>query len=252
MPICKVISHRGANRVAPQNTIPAFKKSLEIGCDGFETDIHLTVDGYPVVCHNYTIDETSDGNGNIKDKTLEELRRYDFGSYFNEEFAGTQLPTLEEFLEVSKSGDIEIMNIEIKPPLDGNMEIVSKTIDAVKKFGLFDRLLISSFSHEVLVECKKVDPNCKTGFLYSPDKKICYAKMIFNYVKFAKEIKADYLHPHFSLVTKRYVKKLHENGIKVNVWTVNKPETAIRLLKCGVDGLITDLPDMCNALIAKK
>lgn len=248
---CKVISHRGANKVAPQNTIPAFEKSLEIGCDGFETDIHLTADGYPVICHNYTIDETSNGNGEVRSKTLEELRTYDFGSYFSEEFAGTKLPTLEEFLEVSAKGDIEIMNIEIKPPLDGNMEIVGKTIEAVKAKGLFDKLLISSFDPKVLVECKKIDPNCKTGFLYAPNKSFFYTQMLFGYVKFAKKIKVDYLHPHFLAVTKTYVKKLHKNGIKVNVWTVDKPEIAEKLLKFGVDGLITDLPAMANELVQK-
>lgn len=248
---CKVISHRGANKVAPQNTIPAFEKSLEIGCDGFETDIHLTADGYPVICHNYTIDETSNGSGEVRSKTLEELRTYDFGSYFHEKFAGTTLPTLDEFLDLSARGDIEIMNIEIKPPLDGNLEIVGKTIEAVKEKGLFEKLLISSFSHEVLVECKRIDPECKTGFLYAPNKAFFYKTMLFGYVKFAKQIKADYLHPHFSCVTRSYVKNLHKNGIKVNVWTVNKPETAIRLLKYGVDGLITDLPAMANDLVER-
>lgn len=248
---CKVISHRGANRVAPQNTIPAFEKSLEIGCDGFETDIHLTADGHPVICHNYTIDETSNGSGEVGSKTLEELRSYDFGSYFSEEFAGTKLPTLEEFLDISAKGDIEIMNIEIKPPLDGNMEIVGKTIEAVKAKGLFDNLLISSFDPNVLVECKRIDPNCKTGFLYAPNKLFFYKQMLFGYVKFAKKIKADYLHPHYFAVTKSYVKNLHKNGIKVNVWTVDKPEVAIKLLKYGVDGLITDLPAMANELVEK-
>ena len=66
-----IIAHRGANQVAPQNTIEAFKKSIEIGCDGFETDIHLTKDGIPVVCHNFTIDETSTGKGAIKNMTFE-------------------------------------------------------------------------------------------------------------------------------------------------------------------------------------
>lgn len=248
---CKVISHRGANKVAPQNTIPAFEKSLEIGCDGFETDIHLTADGYPVICHNYTIDETSDGKGEVRTMTLEELRTYDFGSYFSEEFKGTKLPTLEEFLDVSSKGDIEIMNIEIKPPLDGNLEIVAKTIDAVKEKGLFDKLLISSFSSEVLVECKRIDPNCKTGFLYAPNKPHFYKTMLFGYVNFAKKIKADYLHPHFAAVTRSYVKKLHKNGIKVNVWTVDNPKIAVKLLKYGVDGLITDLPAMANELVEK-
>ncbi len=248
---CKVISHRGANKVAPQNTIPAFEKSLEIGCDGFETDIHLTSDGYPVICHNYTIDETSDGKGEVRSKTLEELRTYDFGSYFSKEFEGTKLPTLDEFLDLSAQGDIEIMNIEIKPPLDEDLSIVAKTITAVKEKGLFDKLLISSFSPDVLVECKKIDPNCKTGFLYAPNKPFFYKQMLFGYVKFAKKIKADYLHPHYFSVTKSFVKNLHKNGIKVNVWTVDDPKIATKLIKYGVDGLITDLPAMANELVDK-
>ena len=248
---CKVISHRGANREAPQNTLPAFRKSIEIGVDGFETDIHLTKDGIPVVCHNYTIDETSSGQGDINDLTLEELLTYDFGAYFHEKFKGTKIPTLEEFLALCEGADIEIMNIEIKPPRDGNMEIVAKTIDAVKAHGLFEKLLISSFDPNVLVECKKVDPNCKTGFLYAPNKTFFYKQMLFGYVEFAKKIKADYLHPHYFAVTKTYVKRLHKNGIKVNVWTVNKPETANKLLKMGVDGLITDVPQTVNALVER-
>ncbi len=248
---CKVISHRGANREAPQNTLPAFKKSIKIGVDGFETDIHLTSDGVPVVCHNYTIDETSNGQGEIKSMTLEQLRTYDFGSYFHEKFKGTTLPTLEEFLSLCETADIEIMNIEIKPPLDGNMEIVEKTINAVKAHGLFDKLLISSFDPNVLVECKRVDPLCKTGYLYAPNKTHFYKTMLFGYVNFAKKIKADYLHPHYFAVTKLYVKRLHQNGIKVNVWTVNKPETVNKLLKMGVDGIITDVPQMVNALVER-
>lgn len=248
---CKVISHRGANKQAPQNTIPAFEKSIRIGVDGFETDVHLSKDGVPVVCHNYTIDETSDGKGEISALTLEELKSYDFGSYFHDNFKGTTLPTLEEFLTLCESADIEIMNIELKTPLNGEKDIVAKTIEAVKAHGLFDKLLISSFSPELLVECKRIDPACKTGFLYSPDRKIAYRQMIFNYVGFAKEIGADYLHPHYSMVTKHYCKKLHENGIKINVWTVDKPETAVRMLKCGVDGIITNVPDSVKAVIAR-
>ncbi len=246
---CKVISHRGANKRAPQNTLPAFEQSIKIGVDGFETDIHLTADGVPVVCHNYTIDETSTGKGEIRSKTLEELETYDFGSYFHEKYKGTKIPTLEEFLALCETAKIEIMNIEIKPPLDGNMEIVKKTIDAVKAHGLFDSLLISSFDANVLVECKNVDPECKTAFLYSPDKKFFYKTMLFGYTGFAKKIKADYLHPHFATVTKHYVSKLHKNGIKVNVWTVNDVKVAKYLLWCGVDGLITDLPDVMNELV---
>ena len=250
MALCNVISHRGANKYAPQNTMPAFKKSIEIGIDGFETDVHFSSDGHIVICHNYTVDETSNGMGNVSDMTLERLRELDFGSYFSDEFKGTQLPTLEEFLELCKDDSVKVMNIEIKEPKDGKKDIADKTIEIVKDFGLFDKLLISSFDPEIIIRCKEVDPECKTGFLYSPDRKITYTKMILGYVDYAKEIGADYLHPHYSLVNAKYVEKLHENGIGVNPWTVDDKDTAVKLLSYGVDGIITNVPDVMNKIIA--
>ena len=77
---CKIIAHRGANKKAPQNTLPAFRLAVEEGADGFETDVHLTKDGRAVICHNYTIDATSDGRGAIADYTFDELRLFDFGA----------------------------------------------------------------------------------------------------------------------------------------------------------------------------
>ena len=251
---CNVISHRGANRVAPQNTIEAFKRSIEIGCDGFETDIHLTKDGIPGVCHNFTIDETSTGKGAIKNMTLEELRQYDFGSYKGPEFKGIKIPTLDEFLEVSKSmGDkMKVMNIEMKSEKFGEAgtELAEKTIDAVKNHGLFDKLLVSSFDPAILVVCKKVDKNCKTGLLYSPDN-IISLKIAPRPVSFAREIGADALHPLYIYVTRLYVERAHRAGIQVNPWTVNKESTAKHLLKLGVDGLITDEPGLMNKVIGK-
>jgi glycerophosphoryl diester phosphodiesterase len=247
---CNVISHRGANKYAPQNTMPAFRKSIELGIDGFETDVHFSADGYIVICHNYTVDETSNGMGNVADMTLERLRELDFGSYFSDEFKGTQLPTLKEFLDLCQDDSVKVMNIEIKEPKDGKKDIADKTIEEVKANGLFDKLLISSFDPEIIKRCKEVDPACKTGFLYSPDRPITYTKMLLSYVEYAKELGADYLHPHFSLVNAKYVAKLHENGIGVNPWTVDDADTANRLLSYGVDGIITNVPDVMNKIIA--
>lgn len=251
---CNVISHRGANLVAPQNTIEAFKKSIEIGCDGFETDIHLTKDGIPVVCHNFTIDETSTGTGAIKDMTLEELRQYDFGKYKGPEFEGVKIPTLDEFLEVSKEmGDkMKVLNIELKSEKFGEagVELAQKTIDAVKNHGMFDKLLISSFDPAILVVCKKVDKECKTGILYSPDKLIGM-KISTHPVRFAREIGCDALHPFFMYVTRLYVERAHRAGLMVNPWTINKEHTAKHLIKLGVDGLITDDPGLMNKLLGK-
>ncbi len=251
---CNVISHRGANLVAPQNTIEAFRKSMEIGCDGFETDIHLTKDGIPVVCHNFTIDETSTGTGFIKDMTLDELRQFDFGKYKGPEFEGVKIPTLDEFLSLSEEmGDkMKVLNIELKSRVFGaaGTELAEKTISMVKEHGLFDKLLISSFDPAILVVCKKVDKECKTGLLYSPDKRIG-RKIALRPVKFAKEIGADALHPFHMLVTHGYVERAHKAGLQVNPWTVNKESVAKKLLSFGVDGLITDDPGLMNRIIGK-
>ena len=141
----KIIAHRGANKKAPQNTMPAFIKAIEENADGFETDVHLTRDLVPVICHNYTIDATSDGVGEISSYTLEELKKFDFGSYFSEDFKGVTLPTLEEFLTEAAKSNGEIINLELKCPREGMTLLVEKTLDTVKEIGCLDRVLISSF-----------------------------------------------------------------------------------------------------------
>ncbi len=245
----KVIAHRGACANAPQNTLPAFEKAIELGSDGFETDVHLTCDGHPVICHDYNIDETSNGKGTITKMTLEEFKSYDFGSYFNEDFKDTKGPTLEEFLTLCEKNDqAKVLNIEIKPSLEDDMTIVKKTIDAVKEHGLFDRLLISSFSTKMLLEAKKIDSRCKTAFLYSP-KDTIFIKVSLSAARFAKSLKLSALHPYFLTVTHRYVAKAHQLGIKVNVWTVNKEKDIRRMIKCGVDGIITDYPEKVKAIL---
>lgn len=238
----KIISHRGANKYAPQNTLPAFKKSIQLLADGVETDVHMTKDGVPVICHNYTINDTSNGMGTIASYTLEDLKKFDFGAYYSSTFRGTEIPTLDEFLELIASSDIEIMNIELKKPRANETDIVKKTIAAVKAHGLFDRLLISSFSSTLLTEAKKLDPRCKTGYLYSPNNFYSPFQLL-NPIGFAKKIGADALHPMDIYVGPLYVKMAHAQGIKVNVWTVNSDFAIKRLIKCGVDGIITDCPD---------
>ncbi|MCQ2463027.1 MAG: glycerophosphodiester phosphodiesterase [Clostridia bacterium] len=246
-----VIPHRGANVYAPQNTLPAFEKSLEIGVDGFETDVHVTKDGVPVICHNYTVDETSNGKGEISSMTLSELRELDFGAYFSPRYKGTKIPTVDEFLSLVEKSDIPLMNIELKSPKQAESEIVSLTINAVKEHGLFDRLLISSFDPKLLIEAKKIDRNCKTGFLYSPDKSIAL-KMFRQPVEFAKSIGADALHPYEYFVLKEdYVKAAHDAGIMVNPWTVDSDKSIERLISFGVDGIITNRPDVVKGLIYK-
>lgn len=247
-----VISHRGANIYAPQNTLPAFEKSIAIGVDGFETDIHITKDDKLVLCHNYTIDETSNGKGSIAEMTLEGLEHYDFGSYFSPKFKGTKIPTIDEFLSLVERTDISVLNIELKSPGETETAIVKETISRVKAHGLFDRLIISSFDPKLLIEAKEIDETCKTGFLYSPTKSITYKnKLISRPVEFAKSINADALHPLYIFVDERYVENAHNAGLMVNPWTVDSVRSIEKMIKSGVDGIITNFPDVVNGILEK-
>ena len=250
MPDIKIISHRGANKYAPQNTLPAFERSLQLGVDGFETDVHMTKDGVPVICHNYTINATSNGMGSISSFDVEDLRKFDFGSYYSPQFKGTKIPLLDEFLDLVASSDIEIMNIELKSPRERETGIVEKTIEAVKAHNLFKRLLISSFDSKLLVEAKKIDSRCQTGYLYCPNHMDVPVAMI-NPVAAAKKIGADALHPMDIYVSPLYVKLAHKAGIKVNVWTINSENKIRKMIKYGVDGIITDCPDRVRSVMNK-
>ena len=246
--IPNIIAHRGAKACAPQNTIPSFERAVSDLADGFETDVHLTKDGIPVICHNYDIDETSDGTGFIEKMTLEELRAFDFGSWYGEEFRGTTIPTLNEFLAVAQKADIKVLNIEIKRPPSRLKELVEKTLAAVEEYGLTDRLIISSFSVQILRYVKQCAPSVPTGFLYpSNNPSACYP--VVWPAAMVRFTKCNAIHPIHNLVGAPLVKWAHKKGLAVNVWTVNEEEDIKRLLLLGVDGLITDNPAFVREVI---
>lgn len=238
---CKVIAHRGSNKTAPQNTLPAFRQAIAENADGFETDVHMTKDGKLVICHNYTIDATSDGRGNITDYTLGELKKFDFGAYFSADFKGTPLPTVDEFLELVGPTQAEVINIELKSPKQKETGMVAKTLDAVKAHGLLDRCLISSFDPRILKEVKALDPRCRTGFLY-PTIQASACHFVYDPFPIVRSIGADFIHPMSVVVNPMLVKLAHKKGLGVNVWTVDDEKTVRNLEAMGVDGIITNCP----------
>lgn len=245
----KVIAHRGANHYAPQNTVPAFQKAIEIGVDGTETDVHATKDGHIVICHNDTVDETSNGKGKIVDYTFEEIRKLDFGTKFSDKFIGTMLPTLREYLEVmSEDKNLSVINVEIKPNKKERHLLVAKTIELSKEMGLFDKLLISSFDYKMLIEAKKFDPKCKTAFLYPTYAEALKGNDYFP-IHRAHRIKCDAIHPHKNFITKHGTEVAHKMGMDVNVWTVDEEKDVKRLVAIGVDGLITNTPDKVKNML---
>ena len=237
-----VIAHRGANRYAPQNTLDAFRKAIEQKADGVETDVRITKDGHLVLCHNSTIKATSDGSGKVNEKYLGELFNYDFGSWYGSKFENTAIPTLDEFLREMKESGAGLIDIELKRDKRGE-NIVSRVIEKVRKYSLEDNVLISSFDTNLLQLAKKIEPRVKTGRLY-PIFGNDVATKLGDPVRNAYKNGYDFLLPFRNYFNEEVVKHAHEYGIKVMPWTVNKIEMIAKFKSWGVDGIITDYPDV--------
>ncbi|MDR3314027.1 MAG: hypothetical protein LBS96_06175 [Oscillospiraceae bacterium] len=235
-----VISHRGANKEAPENTLPAFRRSLALAVDGFENDVHLTKDGHLVVCHDDSVDRTSNGTGLIADHTLAELRTLDFGGWFAPAFAGTQIPTLEEFYELCDG--LKVIDVEIKRAPDGSTAAADGVIRLAKDFGLFDRLLISSFDMDMLQACTACDPLTRTAYLYHDIEEPLVEELHDDLGAFAQKYHLAAYHPFVGFVSQSYIEECHSHGVQINPWTVNQPHALERLRDWGADGVITDLP----------
>jgi len=242
-----VISHRGANRLAPENTLAAFKKALEFGVDGFENDVHMTRDGHLVVCHDDTVDRTSDGSGLICEKTLDELRALDFGGWFSPEFAGEKIPTLEEFFALC--GPLKVINVEIKRAPDGSPAAAPAVVRLARQMGCFDRLIVSSFDMDMLQACLAEDAGTRVCFLYAPISGDVCDEVAADPVGFARQYGLYAYHPFAILVSQEYIDECRAAGVVVNAWTVNQ-DYGIELLRdWGVDGIITDEPALAMRII---
>lgn len=229
-----VFAHRGASKLYPENTLPAFKKAIEFGVDGIELDVQLTKDGHVVVIHDEQIDRTSDSNGWVKDKTLKELKSLDFGSWFSEECKDIRIPTFREVLELLSSWkgtlDVELKNGPIICP-----GIEQKVINLIKEYSFENRTIISCFNHNSLVECKKIEPKIKTGIIYIAG--------IYNPWEYAKRIKADAIHPLYYNMLPEVVNGCKENHIEMNYWTIDDPKYIKAAYSLNVHGIITNVPD---------
>jgi len=241
-----VISHRGANRLAPENTLAAFRKALEFGVDGFENDVHMTADGHLVVCHDDTVDRTSNGTGLICEQTFEQLRQLDFGGWFSPEFAGEKIPALEEFFELC--GPLKVINVEIKRAPDGSTASAPAVVRLAKEMGVFDKLIVSSFEMDMLQACLAEDSRARVCYLYSPHSDEC-EEIVDDPAGFAKEYGLYAYHPFVMLASKDFIDECHEAGIVVNPYTINQAHGINALRDWGADGIITDEPELAMRLV---
>lgn len=158
-----LVGHRGIRALYPENTLLSFEKALEMHFDLIEFDVHFTKDKVLVVCHDATLDRTTNSTGAIRDKTLEEIKQVDAGVRKGAEFAGQRIPTLREVLELMVSAPYEVLlNVEIK---DYDHEVVDATIAMLKEFGMDQRSVLACFNAEVIAYIQSAHPDMRTqGF----------------------------------------------------------------------------------------
>jgi len=228
-----VIAHRGASLVAPPNTLTAFRAALQCKADGVELDVHLTSDGVPVVMHNATVDETTDGHGCIDEMTLKDIKRLDAGRSFGETHVGEPVPTLREVLE--DLGDQMLVNIELKGQRRGrNKALAAAVAQVVQETRTASQVWVSSFQPYLLHAFSRFAPGIPRGLLYSP--------MSLGLPWLVPFTPFEALHPHFSLVQAWSVRLAHRLGLRIAAWTVDRPALIQRMARLGVDAIITNDP----------
>lgn len=240
-----VIGHRGASAYFPENTISAFRAAYEMGAEMIELDILLSKDGVPVAIHDETLDRTTNGKGLVADYSLEELRKLDAGLWFGEEHAGEQIPTLEEVLEFAK-GKIAL-NIEIKTEavtdvLSGGIE--EKALSLVKKYGMEDYVLFSSFDYRAISHLKQLDVDISAALLYEKSQSAGRTPS-----ELIQDYEADAFNCSRRQFSKRWAQDTEEHNIPVFVYTVNNKRHMEKVIKQGASGIFSDKPDLLRQVV---
>lgn len=239
----KIYAHRGYSGKYPENTMLAFRKAAETGCDGMELDVQLTKDGKLVVIHDETVDRTTDGTGFVRDYTYEELARLDAGAVKGGAFGFQTIPLFEEYCAWA-AGEKLVTNIEIKSNVFYYEGIEEKTVSMVRSFGLEDRVVVSSFNHMSLVRIRQLAPELPIGALVSQS-------VIGNIGYYCEQFQIPFYHPNVKILTKEIVEECRTRGIGINTWTINDMETLERVCEWGCDELITNYPESCGRCLGR-
>lgn len=237
---CRNYSHRGFSGKYPENTMLAFEKALEAGCEGMEFDVHFSRDQQLVIIHDEAIDRTSGQHGLVKDMTYEELCQVDFSYRFSGQFGFQKIPTLREYLELVKDRDI-ISNIELKTGVYEYPGIEQAVYDLLREYHMEERVVISSFNHNSVMRMKAIDPQLQCGFLSET--------WILGTGDYVASHGIEAYHPEFHMLTAAETADLKDRGVAINTWTVNEESDIRQMIAIGVDGIISNYPDRVNRLL---
>lgn len=240
-----VIAHRGASAYAPENTHSSFKKAIEMSAEMIELDIVLSKDGIPVIIHDETLDRTTNGTGAPSDYTLEELKKLDTGAWFGDKFKGEPFPTLEELLSYTK--DKIAVNIEIKHEAVTDIAeggVVDKALEVVKKTGVENQVIFSSFDYRVMEHLEKLAPEIPKAILYEESQSgdLIPSQLVEKY-------KVDAFNCSYSKLSAAWLKDLKDHQIPFFIYTVNDEKMMKSLIEKGASGIFSDKPDVLKTVV---
>ncbi len=230
------IAHRGAGKLAPENTLAAFRVGASHGYRAFECDVKLSADGAPFLLHDATLERTTSGSGIASTKPWADLSRLDAGRLHSNAYAGEPPPRLDAIASYCMRNDF-MLNIEIKPtPGD---EVQTGRVVAATAAGLWvqraDKPLLSSFSADALHASMDAAPDLPRALLLD--------KLPSDWFATAQALRCSAVITHFSLMDAAVVERLHNAGMRAMVYTVNDAPEVTRLLALGIHGIITDAVD---------
>ena len=245
-----ITAHRGASGYAPENTLSAIKKALEIGVDRIEVDVQQTSDGVVVCLHDKKLDRTTNATGLVSKKSWEEVKNVKAYGKFEVEFPNETIPTLEQVFELM-DGTTEFV-IEIKAGRKTYPDIEDNVVKLIKKYKAEQWALVHSFNDKVLKHLHKHHPEIRLQKLFVSYSGGLMLDFKLHAVKLSKYDFVEAFGVSLSGTNAKLVEKAHALGKQVHVWTVNKDEDMQRMIGLGVDGLISNYPDKAKQLVGAK
>ncbi len=239
-----IVAHRGDSANAPENTLASFRLALANGADGIELDVMFSADQKLVVIHDDTLDRTTKGHGLVGATPTDAISELDAGSRFGEKFKGEPVPLLDEVF--AEFGGKFLINVELKNYKTPKDQLPDFVVALIKKHGLSESVMLSSFNGRNLPRAKTLAPEIRTGLLTLPGILGLPMRGVLG-----RRYAADDLHPFYRDVSARLVQSRHNLGQRVNVWTVDEPEDLRRMQSFGVDMIICNDPSHARRILER-
>jgi len=244
-----VIAHRGYCQIAPENTMIAYQKAVDAGADMIEADVNLTKDGVLVMIHDHFLDRTTNATGNVCDYTWKEIQMMDAGIKFDSKFAGTQIPAAEAFLKFILDSGI-LCCIELKGgATPASRTIAEKVVALIQKYEAFDVTTISSYYSKATAYARSLDPRIVVAREKLPDNQPFIHKDVMEQIN---ETSSPILMFDFQIIKQEDVDYLHAQNVALWAWNPCTEEQIKQVLDMGIDGVMSDNPELAIQLIGRK